>query len=311
MTRHMRHDRSTSNRVMDAAFVFVVTLFLLVALAMWVATKADAQPTQAQYDSLQSRVVTLEQILGKIFLGKTSAELQAALVPANELPGGKYPYLLSDYQLRAFGLAGLQAQVSGLATRVAAVEEASVVAPPSPGTGGGWTGYLSGMTPITASGGDIGFQLNTGTVTHRFYANPEDFGLRLWFNYREPYVNGSSHSIASLPQMYLFMEQDGVVSFGHYKPTTTSAGAYDGLGGKALAFRTGGWNDGQRRDKFVSIYGGQVGRGLQFGVSRTNANYPDRFDILIDPTLGDDPVSITLGGQPRNLYACGNQVCWR
>jgi hypothetical protein len=282
--------------------------------ALIAASPLSAQPTQAQYDSLAARVVTLEQILGKIFLGKTSDQLAPELKAANELPGGRYPYILSDYQLRV-GLAqiqsGLQTQMSGLATRVARVEEAAVTAPPAPGGGGGWAGYLSGMTPITASGGDIGFQLNTGTITHRFYGNPEDYGLRLWFNYREPYVDGSSHSIASLPQLYLFFEQDGVISVGHYKPRTSSPGAYDALGGKALAFRPGGWNDAQRRDKFVSIYGGQVGRGLQFGVSRTNANYPDRFDIQIDPTLGDDPVSITLGGAVRNLYPCGSQVCWR
>jgi hypothetical protein len=168
------------------------------------------------------------------------------------------------------------------------------------------------MTQINASGGDIGFQFNTGTVVHRLYGNPEDYGLRLWFNYREPYVNGSSHAVPTLPQMALFFEQDGVASFIYGKPRTTSAGSYDVLGGKDFAIRGGGWRDDGQREKFVSLYTGNVGRGLQLGVSRTNANYPDTFDFQIDPALWPNPIVITLDGQKRQLYPCeGNKVCFR
>lgn len=89
-----------------------------------IALPLNAQPTQAQYDSLKARVAALEQVLGTSFLGKTSGQLQLELKPANELPGGKYPYILSDYQLRTSGLGGLQSQVSGVTARLAAVEAA-------------------------------------------------------------------------------------------------------------------------------------------------------------------------------------------
>lgn len=79
------------------------------------------QAQTAQIDSLKARVEVLEQILGKVFLGKSSDQLAAELKPANELAGGKYPYLLSDYQLRvAFG--GVVNQTAGLAARLAAIE---------------------------------------------------------------------------------------------------------------------------------------------------------------------------------------------
>lgn len=158
----------------------------------------------------------------------------------------------------------------------------------------------SGVVPITSGNGDAGLQITAGSVTHRLYAGSEDYGLRLWFNYREPYVNGSSYSIPTLPQMALFFEQDGAASLSYFKPQTSAIGQYDKLGGKALLFRGGGWSDTGQRDKNVSVYSGQVGRGLQLGVCSSKPNYPDRFDIQIDPQ-SNDPVSITVDGQLRRV----------
>lgn len=97
------------------------TVILSLAILLG-ALPLQAQVTQAQHDSAIARIAVLEKMLGKEHLGKAAAELQAALVPANELPGGKYPYILSDYQLRTAGLAGLQTQITGLAARVSAIE---------------------------------------------------------------------------------------------------------------------------------------------------------------------------------------------
>jgi hypothetical protein len=97
---------------------------ILLALALF-AAPLGAQPTQAQYDSLKARVEFLERFVGTQYVGKSSGELAAALVPESTLPGGRYPIFLSDYQIRV-GLAGMesafQAQLSGFAQRVAAVE---------------------------------------------------------------------------------------------------------------------------------------------------------------------------------------------
>jgi hypothetical protein len=163
------------------------------------------------------------------------------------------------------------------------------------------SGALANVVPVNGSGGDVGFQFNTGSIVHRLYGNPEDSGLRLWFNYREPYVNGSSYAVPSLPQMALFFEQDGVVSFPYFKPKNTPDGPYDRLGGKALAIRGGGWRDDGQREKNVSIYGGQVGRGLQLGIARTRVNWVDRFDVEIDADDAVNPLLVTVEGQQRRV----------
>jgi hypothetical protein len=97
---------------------------ILVALALF-AAPLQAQPTQAQYDSLKARVDFLERFVGTQYVGKSSGELAAALVPESTLPGGRYPIFLSDYQIRV-GLAsmesGFQAQLTGFGQRLAAVE---------------------------------------------------------------------------------------------------------------------------------------------------------------------------------------------
>lgn len=254
---------------------------------------------EERIQALEESVTWLESMLGVQFLGKSSAELRASLNPSSALPGGRYPYMLDSYQLHAAfdALLGPGGTIETLLARIAALEArptANVVTPSGDGT-------LSGVTPVNGSGGDVGFQLNTGTVVHRLYGNPQDYGLRLWFNYREPYVNGSSSSVPSLMQMYLFFEQDGAISVGYFKPVNTPAGPYDDLGGKGIVFRPGGRNPDGSRGKHSMIFSGQVGRGLQLGVCRTNPNYPDRFDFEIDPDGGDNPISFTVEGQPRRV----------
>lgn len=99
-------------------------IWLLVGL-MLLPVASNAQSDSARLAAAEQRIAVLEQILGQAFLGLTSSELAARLTPANELPGGRYPYILSDYQLRiglAEAVSGLQAQVNGALQRVAALE---------------------------------------------------------------------------------------------------------------------------------------------------------------------------------------------
>jgi len=57
-------------------------------------------PTQAQeIATLKEQVAELQLMLGTKFLGMSSAQLASELKPENELPGGRYPYILSDFQL--------------------------------------------------------------------------------------------------------------------------------------------------------------------------------------------------------------------
>ena len=47
----------------------------------------------------EERLDRMEKMLGVKFLGMDSAQLKAELKPENQLDGGRYPYMLSDYQL--------------------------------------------------------------------------------------------------------------------------------------------------------------------------------------------------------------------
>lgn len=67
------------------------------------------------------RIALLESMLGIQFLGMTGEQLRAELKPENELPGGKYPLLLSDYQLRV-AFADALAQIEQLKAKLAALE---------------------------------------------------------------------------------------------------------------------------------------------------------------------------------------------
>jgi len=84
----------------------------------------DGQSDSARIRELEDRVVVLEQMLGKSFLTRPPAP--SDFVPSNELgASGRYPYIISDYQIRlglAAGFTGQQAQLSGFATRMAAAE---------------------------------------------------------------------------------------------------------------------------------------------------------------------------------------------
>lgn len=239
----------------------------------------------------------LEQLEGAVGMKWYDTHpVPADLNPENTLPSGRYPLILSDYQLRLAFASALD-QIERLEKRVMELE-LKVPQPANSTTPGA---ALSNVTPINGSGGDVGFQFETGTVVHRMYANPEDYGFRLWFNYREPYVNGSSSSVPSLPQQYLFFEQDGAISVGYYKPQTAGQGPYDSLPGKGLVFRPGGRNADGTRGQHAMIFPGQVGRGLQLGVCRTDPNYPDSFDFEIDPDDPVNPIRIKVGSNPRKV----------
>ena len=103
---------------------------LTLMLALFV-LPLNAQVSQAKLDSVIARVEVLEQILGTKFnYPRPTSSIAADLIPANTLPTGQYPYILSDYQIRvgleAFAtkgeVGGLQAQLTGLASRLSVVE---------------------------------------------------------------------------------------------------------------------------------------------------------------------------------------------
>lgn len=50
--------------------------------------------------TIEERLTALEEMVGTKYIGKSSDELAAALVPASTILGGRYPLFLSDYQIR-------------------------------------------------------------------------------------------------------------------------------------------------------------------------------------------------------------------
>jgi hypothetical protein len=114
------------------------TRFLLAALLLALpAASAPAQVTQAKFDSVKADVEMLKQILGAKFnYPRPTSSIAADLVPANTLPTGQYPYILSDYQIRvglASGFESLQRQIDAAKAQISVLDarpsgSASVVA---------------------------------------------------------------------------------------------------------------------------------------------------------------------------------------
>jgi hypothetical protein len=67
---------------------------------------------RARMESLEEAVTRLEAGVGMVYA--VNAPTDADLKPENELPSGRYPLLLSDYQIRKHGIAPMQADIEAL-----------------------------------------------------------------------------------------------------------------------------------------------------------------------------------------------------
>lgn len=84
------------------------------------------QTIEQQVQELQTAVTRLEAILGAQFYDNPLDP--SMLKPENTLPNGRYPYMLSDYQLR-LGLADFDSAIADLRARMEVVEARPAGAP--------------------------------------------------------------------------------------------------------------------------------------------------------------------------------------
>lgn len=76
----------------------------------YTSTGSTQETPMTDMEKLQEAVRQLQEIVGVQYSGKSSDELAAALVPASALPGGRYPLVLSDYQLH-LGVAKVKSDI--------------------------------------------------------------------------------------------------------------------------------------------------------------------------------------------------------
>lgn len=190
-------------------------------------------------------------------------------------------------------LASATSAVAALTTRVATLEA-------KPATTTTTTTTTDGLRQL---GGELGYGMTLkdkrypSSPQHVLFTGGYDGGLRMIFNHIEDYLGGSwlTHSVASLPQLRIDFEQDGVMSFNYQKRKDKAAGAYDDLGGKDIAFRPGGQTtEGGQKTEFAMIYSGLLGRGLELGVSPTIPNVH-----VARIRMTEDGVLLYVGGQMR------------
>lgn len=291
-------------------------------------------PAQTAVDSLRDRVAVLEQMLGKKYLGLASSELRDSLNPANTLPGGRYPYMLSDYQLR-IGLQeiydGLQNQVSGVASRLAVVE--SKPAPTAPPVSVVDVSF-PGVEAIDPNGGNLKLRSNifNNTVqsglTDSFCAmigvNGWDGGYRVLQNWnhcgskRLPYSTMGMDSQGDFSYNWfpaespLYSDPDAAPYNVHEDPSHPLYAPYRG---QALVIagqqRATGYLTGQPlyAGRNVMIAAQRAGQSLYFAVSphRSAQGTPLNRALLwleANPNFPQNPVHIVIDGELRRLRSC-------
>jgi hypothetical protein len=270
-------------------------------------TYADSTPTIAQLkaslDSLRAEVVKLRRDVGPY--GDSIPPSTDFAHNCFTLPNSRYTVFCRVQQIgqgidaNNISVAQLGVTVAQLNARVnnfpshLAQPDTVAIAVSGPAAQGIIAGFGSGV------------YMQQGDAPAMLFTSDYDHALRLISNFTYPHDGGSTYGNPFYPQQRIDFEQGGVISLGYFKPWATPAGDWDNLGGKNLNFRVGGqvFDGNGQRGKYADIYTGLVGAGLRFGLSNTFPNYPDRYDVQIDPDPLN-PVSITLAGGLRQLRSC-------
>lgn len=148
-------------------------------------------------------------------------------------------------------------------------------------------------------------------LTSMLYMTGGDRGMRLSWNYREPYQSGGlqMHSDANYPCIQTSWETDGAVGIHYTKPYVTGAGSWDGSG-KTFKLFGGGYQEGvgpyAARGEYTSIVVGNIGRGIEFGIANNSVDdYKMMFRIrgydTGGGTLRPDPIWMWVDSALRNI----------
>jgi hypothetical protein len=149
-------------------------------------------------------------------------------------------------------------------------------------------------------------------LTSMLYMTDVDRGMRLAWNYREPYQSGGTqmHSDPNYPVIQVSFETTGDFGINYTKPFVTGAGSWDGSG-KTFKIFGGGYQEGvgpySARGEYTSLVVGNVGRGLELGIANVT---PDDYKMLFrmkgySAGIPTDPIYLWVGGSLKNVQIDG------
>jgi hypothetical protein len=155
-----------------------------------------------------------------------------------------------------------------------------------------------------------GIYLTSGDhlLTSMLYMTGGDRGMRLSWNYREPYQSGGTqmHSDPNYPVIQTQWETDGAFGLEYTRKFTTSAGTYDSLPGKSWKLFGAGNpavtdpNNGQK-DKYILMACGEPGRGFDLGIETAGDGTGYGTRIRIDDSTNADPIYLWVNGALRQV----------
>jgi hypothetical protein len=297
---------------------------LILILACVISMPLQAQVTQAKFDSAVARIAVLEQILGTKFnYPRPTSSIAADLIPANTLPTGQYPYILSDYQIRvgltAFATSSdlnavkarvttLESQPSGGTNVVASGDVAAV----SDNTGGGHYASLGSASLLLKANTLRNVTQGGITSTYCGYINQNgwDGGLR----FQQNMAGQISRCAPELPggqfggdsRFTWSYSQDGDDATNATLPANARYGQSFVLDG---GFAQAGYSyvTGAQLPRGVLLAAQRGGNSLYFGITpfREVGQYPQNkvpFALIADGS--DSPVQITASGIEGRIRIC-------
>ncbi len=315
-------------------------LFLL-ALLLFTSPLA-AQPTQAQFDALLARVTLLDSIVGT--KGFQSTQILCSEMenrrPSTWFPNGDYNLA---YRNRQFGCAfdpvsslayGLQAQVSGVATRLAVVESRPVSIPLPPASVAAYSDLISyGNGELDFTGKDNGGSRQVGPggirlagdFNVKFGVNNYDAGARVLQNWNHagtrylPYATYGNDSRGAFSYNWFPAElgseyPDNAASSVHsdmsnslYWPYRGQALVIDGGSQAAYGYLSGTQLYNSRNILIAAQRGGQ---SIYFAVTperhagQTHVQNRALMKLESSSNWDPNPVHIVIDGELRRLRSC-------
>lgn len=172
--------------------------------------------------------------------------------------------------------------------------------------------FLS-LEAITGTDGQAGIILKAASsnVVSMLYQTGGDGGMRLSWNYSEPYVAGNSYGNVNYPQIQTSWETDGAFGLNYNKPSVTAPSTYE-TGGKSLKIFGGGYPGGAGgvRTKYTTFTVGQIYRGMNFSVTNdaNPSDYVERFRIepyrdSAASGVNNNPIYMYVNGAMRQVLS--------
>jgi hypothetical protein len=257
---------------------------------------------RARMESLEEAVTRLEAGVGMVYA--VNAPTDADLKPENELPSGRYPLLLSDYQIRKHGIAPMQADIEALQNA-----DPAPLPPPNVEVPADLRAQLEAIGVVFATDGTIeAIKYTTfseeGKVTG--YAGMNDAAWRTFSNIRSK-IGSEWPDTESNPNLPVLMgpvfERDGALSY-DFAPPVIGGSSADQHPNKTFLQYFAGFRRGIGPREFDDVgpymdFGSfEAGRGIRWFVRRPGSESPDTEVVIQMDAQG---LAIRVAGGLRRI----------